>query len=194
MAIWPDAVSGSMLAMKNGLTERGPSSSMVSMASTMNPGPPTPEPKTTPTSSAVRGVDVQARVRRCLLGCGDPEHDVLVRAPDGLEVHPGVGVEIVDLAGRLAFQLGGVPVGDLAQAVCPSVRLDHAVGISAPTGLTMPRPVTATRRLKSGLTHCGGAPSVAGEGWCGQGGGSATPVARRGRPGRGRGHPARCAG
>ena len=32
MAIWPDAVSGSMLAMKNGLTERAPFVSQVSMA------------------------------------------------------------------------------------------------------------------------------------------------------------------
>ncbi len=44
MAIWPDAVSGSMLAMKNGLTDRG-RVFMVSMASAMSPGPPTPEPK-----------------------------------------------------------------------------------------------------------------------------------------------------
>ena len=50
MAIWPDAVSGSMLAMKNGLTERG-RVFMVSMASAIRPGPPTPEPKKTPTSS-----------------------------------------------------------------------------------------------------------------------------------------------
>jgi len=45
MAIWPEAVSGSMLAMKKGLTPLGPLLSRVSMASAMRPGPPTPEPK-----------------------------------------------------------------------------------------------------------------------------------------------------
>jgi hypothetical protein len=55
MAIWPEAVSGSMLAMKKGLTDFGPRVSRVLMASAMRPGPPTPDPKTTPMSSALSG-------------------------------------------------------------------------------------------------------------------------------------------
>ena len=56
MAIWPDAVSGSMLAMKNGLTDFAPFVLSVSMAWAMRPGPPTPEPNTTPMSSEFSGV------------------------------------------------------------------------------------------------------------------------------------------
>ena len=45
MAIWPEAVSGSMLAMKNGLTERGPFVSQVSRLSMRSLAPPPPDPK-----------------------------------------------------------------------------------------------------------------------------------------------------
>ena len=102
MAIWPDAVSGSMLAMKKGLTALAPFVSSVSMASAMRPGPPTPEPKMTPISSAFSSVDLEARIDQGLLGGGDTEDDVLVGAAHGLEVHPLLGVEVVDLTGSVA--------------------------------------------------------------------------------------------
>ncbi len=56
MAIWPDAVSGSMLAMKKGLTVRAPLVSQASLASMSRYGPPPPEPKMTPMSSRFSSV------------------------------------------------------------------------------------------------------------------------------------------
>ena len=72
MAIWPEAVSGSMLAMKNGLTSRGPFVSHVWMASIMRPGPPTPEPKTTPTSSLFWGVMARPESATACLAAATP--------------------------------------------------------------------------------------------------------------------------
>src|SRR4029450_1911367 len=56
MAIWPEAVSGSMLAMKKGLTVRAPFVSQASLLSMMSCGPPPPEPKMTPISSRFSSV------------------------------------------------------------------------------------------------------------------------------------------
>ena len=116
MAIWPEAVSGSMLAMKKGLTDLGPFVLSVSTASAMRPGPPTPEPKTMPMSSELSPRDLEAAVGHRLLGAGDAEDDVLVGPSDGLEVHPVLRLEVVDLAGRVAAGDLGVPAGDAFEA------------------------------------------------------------------------------
>ncbi len=51
IAIWPDAVSTSMLAMKNGLTSRGPFLSQISLLSIISFGSPAPDAKMIPMSS-----------------------------------------------------------------------------------------------------------------------------------------------
>ncbi len=70
----------------------------------------------TPMSSALSGVDDEPGVGQGLLGGGHAEDDVLVRATDGLEVHPVLGLEVVDLAGGVAGRDLGVPARDALQA------------------------------------------------------------------------------
>ena len=116
MAIWPDAVSGSMLAMKNGLTARAPLVSQVSRLSIISFGPPPPEPKIDADVVAVVVGDLEAGVGQRLLGGRDAEDDVAVGPADLLEVHPGVRIEVVDLAGDLAVVGRRVPARDPLEA------------------------------------------------------------------------------
>ena len=113
-------------------------------------GPPPPRAEDDADVVAVVVCDLEAGVGERLLGRGDAEDDVLVRAPDGLEVHPLRGVEVVDLAADLASYGVGSQRVIACRPELPSTRLSQAVGMSWPTGLMMPRPVTATRRVKSG--------------------------------------------
>ena len=65
MAIWPDAVSGSMLAMKNGLTDlRALRLHGLDGVGHEARARRRPEPKMTPMSSRSSGVDLEARSRR----------------------------------------------------------------------------------------------------------------------------------
>ncbi len=100
IAIWPDAVSGSMLAMKNGDTVRAPL--VRPLLEVLHEQVRTAAARAEDDADvvAVVVVDLEARVGERLLGRGDAEDDVAIGAPDGLEVHPLRAVEVVDLTGR----------------------------------------------------------------------------------------------
>ena len=116
MAIWPEAVSGSMLAMKKGLTDLGPlvcegRDGLVHERRATDAGA-----EDDADVLGVVGVDDEPGVGQGLLGGGHAEDDVLVRATDGLEVHPVLGLEVVDLARGMAGGDLGIPARDALQA------------------------------------------------------------------------------
>ena len=61
-------------------------------------------------------VDDEPGVGQGLLGGGHAEDDVLVRATDGLEVHPVLWLEVVDLTRGMAGGDLGIPARDALQA------------------------------------------------------------------------------
>src|SRR6185436_5160588 len=77
---------------------------------------------------AVRVVDLEARVGDGLLRRGDAEMHLVLAAADGLGVHPGGRLEVVDLAAGLVLVLADVESGDLAEA-------GHAVDEVRPGGV-----------------------------------------------------------
>jgi len=124
MAIWPDAVSGSMLAMKNGDTVRAPLLFHLSTFSMSRYGPPPPGTEDDADVVAVVVSDLETRVRERLPGRGDAHDDVAVGAPDRLEVHPLRAVEVVHLARHLGLIGRRVPARDLLQ---PTPAVDQVV-------------------------------------------------------------------
>jgi hypothetical protein len=147
MAIWPDAVSGSMLAMKKGLTDLGPFVSRVLMASAMRPGPPTPEPNTTPTSSALPASMTRPESDSACLAAATPKTTFLSVRRMALKSIQSLGSKSFTSPAAWHEVTSGSQRVMRLRPVLPSTMLCQAVAMSEPTGLMMPRPVTATRRV-----------------------------------------------
>ncbi len=124
MAIWPEAVSGSMLAMKKGLTDLGPLVSQGADGLGHERRAADAGAEDDADVLGVVGVDDEPGIGQRLLGRGHAEDDVLVGATDGLEVHPVLGLEVVDLTGCVAGGHLGIPARDALQA---GVALDDVV-------------------------------------------------------------------
>ncbi len=147
MAIWPDAVSGSMLAMKKGLTVRAPFVSQASLLSMISCGPPPPEPKTTPMSSRFASVTSSPESARACLAAATPRTTLRSVRRTSLKFIQALGSKsLTSPAAWASYGEGSKRVMRL-RPEWPSTRFDQAVSMSWPTGLMMPRPVTATRRV-----------------------------------------------
>jgi hypothetical protein len=146
IAIWPDAVSGSMLAMKNGLTNREPFFSQTSMLSSSSCGPPPPHPKITPMSSRLSGpISIPESASACFAAATPMTTLRSVRRAALKSIHlPGSKPSI----SPATFASYGVTSKRVIgpSPVFPATRFDHTVSTSWPIGLSTPRPVTATRR------------------------------------------------
>jgi hypothetical protein len=60
------------------------------------------------------------------------------------------------LAGDVALLVAGIEAGDRPAPDLPAIRLAQVVSTSAPSGVTRPRPVTTTRRMRSPLQKATG--------------------------------------
>ncbi len=150
MAIWPEAVSGSMLAMKKGLTPLVPLVARDSMASAMSPGPPTPEPKMTPTSSAISSSISSPAWATACLAAATPKTTFLSVRRTALKFIHSLGSKSLTSPAAWHGVISGSQRVISRRPLTPFTRLSQAVVTLVPTGLMMPRPVTATRRSKSG--------------------------------------------
>ena len=105
--------------MKNGLTARGPFVVPGLLVVHHELGAAAARAEVDPDVVAVGVGHLQAGVGERLLGRRHAEDDVAVGPADLLEVHPGVRVEVGDLAGDLAVVRLGIPVGDPLEAGDP---------------------------------------------------------------------------
>ena len=110
----------------------------------------------TPTSSAFSGVISRPESAKACLAAATPKTTFLSVRRMALKSIQSLGSK--SLTSPAAWQ--GVTSGSQRvmrlRPVLPATRLCQAVGMSLPTGLMMPRPVTATRRVKSGRRMAAG--------------------------------------
>jgi hypothetical protein len=102
IAIMPEQLSTSALAMKVGATARLPRSCA--------------GPEHHADLGAVLVGQLEARVSQRLLCGRDAEMHARFAAADRLRIHPGLGVEVAHLAGKLRLIGRGVEIGDLIEA------------------------------------------------------------------------------
>ena len=146
IAIIPEQLSVSALAMKVGATVRGPRALSESQLSSMSVCPPAPDPKITPTSVRFSSVTSKpesasacfaaatpkcmlASLRRAAFGSIQSDGTKSWTSPPSLASYGVVSNRVIG------------PRPDT-----PLTRLAHAVAGSLPTELMTPRPVTTTRR------------------------------------------------
>ena len=147
IAIWPDAVSGSMLAMKNGLTDRAPFACHVSRASIMSLEPPPPDPKYTAMSSRLSSVTWRPEWARAFFAAATPRTTLRsVRRTSLKFIHAFGSKSGTSPATLQSYGSGSQSVIRLRPET-PLTRLLQTVSTSSPMGLTRPMPVTAMRRV-----------------------------------------------
>ena len=153
MATWPDPMFGIPIGMRNGLIRSGPRRALIAKPSMSVPTPPSPVPRITPVRSArsPSNRSGQPGLVERLARRDQPELDVAVGAAQLLAVEDAAGIEVVDLAGDLRVSRDG---SNASIVRTPDSAGDEALPrswrTSLPSAVTMPMPVTTTRRRPIG--------------------------------------------
>src|SRR3954451_21519138 len=150
MAIMPEVESTRPLAMNVGATRLGPFSARIFQLSIMRFWPPAPEPNTTPMSSRFSSVISRPASATACFAAATPYHiDGSERRTALWSIHAAASKSLTSPAQRAAYGVGSNFVMT-SSPDWPLSRAAQAVSLSLPTGLITPRPVTTTRRVKSG--------------------------------------------
>ncbi len=146
IAIIPEAESTSALAMNVGGTLRGPFSWSAIHASIISCWPPAPEPKTTPTSSRLASVISNPESISACLAADTPKCMLVSLRRTAFGSIHSAALKLRTSPAAFASYRETSNFVISTRPELPRIRLSHAVCTSLPTGLTTPRPVTATRR------------------------------------------------
>src|SRR5215208_4115783 len=147
-----------MFAMKNGLTVREPFSRHAFVFSISSNGPPPPEPKTTPISSRLLSSTFRSESASACFAAATPITTLRsVRRIALKSIHCVPSKSLISPAAWASYGVGSQRVIRLRPDL-PADRLSHIVSMSWPMVLMTPRPVTATRREKSGRRTSGTRP------------------------------------
>jgi hypothetical protein len=150
IAIIPDVLSTRPFAMNVGATRLGPFSSRTFQLSIISVWPPAPEPNTTPMSSRFSSVISRPASATACLAAATPYHmDGSERRTAFASIQATASKSLTSPAHLWVYRSGSNFVMT-SSPERPLTRDAQAVSLSLPTGLMTPRPVTTTRRVKSG--------------------------------------------